>query len=134
MNSRPFQVLPAWLVSAAILAAGCSDSAAPITTDMHEDFDHDHTHQHTDDDDHEHDHGDDFRGSHSHGHTHGHRHGQPLHGGRIVSIGHTHHKNGATHFHAEVMPIAGNSIRFHLFVENIKLVSSNGVTNPETWN
>ena len=49
---------------------------------------------------------------HGHGHSHSHRHGKPLHGGRIVSIGHTHHKNGATHFHAEVMPLTGD-IRFH---------------------
>ncbi len=100
------------------LPCGCSDPDASITTDMHEDFDHEHKHQHTGEDDHEHEHEDDFRGSHSHEHGHNHRHGEPLHGGRIVSIGHTHHKEGATHFHAEVMPFAENTLCFHLLTES----------------
>lgn len=99
------------------LSCGCTDHDAAITTDMHEDFDHQHKHQHTDEDDHEHDHKEEFRGSHSHGHGHNHRHGEPLHGGRIVSIGHAHHKDGATHFHAEVMPLADNTVRFYLLTE-----------------
>jgi len=99
------------------LPCGCTDHDASITTDMHEDFDHEHKHQHTGEDNHEHEHKDDFRGSHSHGHGHNHRHGEPLHGGRIVSIGHAHHKDGATHFHAEVMPLADNTLRFHLLTE-----------------
>ena len=101
-----------------LFCGGCSEQDSNITTDMHEDFDHDHKHQHTGDDDHEHEHKDGFRGTHAHGHTHSHRHGEPLHGGRIVSIGHTHHKGGATHFHAEVMPLTGDSIRFHLLTES----------------
>lgn len=105
----------------ALVCGGCADEDSGITTDMHEDFDHKHKHQHTGDDDHEHDHKDGFKGSHAHGHSHSHRHGEPLHGGRIVSIGHTHHKDGATHFHAEVMPLTGNFIRFHVLTE-----SSNG--------
>ena len=103
------------------LIAGCtnSDSAtAPVTTEMTEDFDHDHTHQHSDHADHEHHHDDGFQGEHAHGHSHSHRHGEPLHGGRIVSIGHTHHGKGATHFHAEVMPIVEDTIRFHLLTES----------------
>jgi len=102
----------------ALVSFGCADQNSAITTDMHVDFDHDHKHQHTGDDDHEHEHNDGFQGSHSHGHHHSHRHGQPLHGGRIVSIGHTHHKDGATHFHAEVIPLVDNSIRFHLLTES----------------
>ncbi|MDG1896030.1 MAG: hypothetical protein P8J37_14090 [Fuerstiella sp.] len=97
---------------------GCADQDSAITTEMHEDFDHDHKHLHTGDDDHEHEHKDGFKGSHAHGHSHSHRHGEPLYGGRIVSIGHTHHKDGATHFHAEVMPLTDNTVRFHLLTES----------------
>lgn len=110
-----------WVLSCVLtvmFCGGCADDEAGITTDMHEDFDHDHKHQHTGDDDHEHHHKDGFQGSHAHGHSHSHRHGEPLHGGRIVSIGHTHHKDGATHFHAEVMPLTEDSIRFHLLTES----------------
>lgn len=102
----------------ALLCSGCSDPDAAVTTDMHEDFDHEHKHQHTDNDDHEHEHEDGVRGSHSHGHTHNHRHGEPLHDGHIVSIGHTHHQDRATRYHAEVMPLSDNTIRFHLLTES----------------
>lgn len=105
--------------AAALLLAGCSDQDdAAVTTDMHEDFDHDHKHQHSDGDDHEHDHADGFKGTHSHGHSHSHRHGDPIHGGKIVSVGHTHHKGGATHYHAEIMPIEESSIRFFVLTES----------------
>lgn len=105
-------------LTVASLIVGCTNSETPVTTEMAEDFDHDHTHQHSDHADHEHDHDDNFQGEHSHGHSHSHRHGSPLHGGRIVSIGHTHHGKGATHFHAEVMPIKDDTIRFHLLTES----------------
>ena len=112
---------PAVLILTVACCTACTHddgrSDGPITTDMHEDFDHEHKHRHTSNGDHEHEHEDGFRGSHSHGHTHTHRHGEPLHGGRIVSIGHTHHKNGATHFHAEVMPLQDSRIRFFLLTE-----------------
>ena len=111
-NSMCFGVMATLMSS-----VGCTGPDTPITTEMHEDFDHTHKHQHTGEDEHEHKHDDDFRGSHSHGHSHSHRHGEPLHGGRIVSIGHTHHEKGATHFHAEVMPLTGNTIRFYLLSE-----------------
>jgi len=105
-----------------LFIAGCtepeSNSEPAVTTEMHEDFDHKHPHQHGTHHDHEHDHGDDFEGTHSHGHSHGHRHGSPLHGGRVVSIGHSHHKDGETHFHAEVMPVTGDSISFHILTED----------------
>lgn len=102
------------------LLMGCGGSSTtdgPITTNHDEDFDHDHKHSHSGADSHEHDHKDNFTGTHSHGHSHSHRHGEPLHGGRIVSIGHTHHKDGATHFHAEVMPLEDNLIRMHILTE-----------------
>ena len=101
-----------------LILVGCEQSTSePVTTDMHEDFDHDHDHQHGAGHDHEHEH-DDFEGSHSHPHTHGHRHGEPLHGGEIVSIGHSHHKDGATHYHAEVMPVIGDQIVFYVLTES----------------
>ena len=120
---RPWQVIVqglAPLMFFSLICSGCSKPDAALTTDMHEDFDHTHKHQHTGNDDHEHEHGDGFKGSHSHGHSHSHRHGEPLHGGRIVSIGHTHHKDGATHFHAEVMPLTDSTIRIHLLTESDK--------------
>ena len=118
------QVLPSVLTLTLMLLflAGCtepqSDSEPAVTTEMHEDFDHHHPHQHGTHHDHEHEHGDGFEGTHSHDHSHGHRHGSPLHGGRVVSIGHSHHKDGETHFHAEVMPVAGDSISFHILTED----------------
>ena len=109
------------LVLTVSLAFGCGQSEeAPVTTDMQEDFDHSHKHTHGQGFDHEHNH-DDFEGSHAHPHSHGHRHGEPLYGGRIVSVGHTHHKQGETHFHTEVMPYKAGAITFHILSE-----SSNG--------
>lgn len=99
-------------------SSGCSDGDEPVTTDMHEDFTHDHQHQHGAGDSHEHEHDDDFKGSHAHGHEHSHRHGKPLHGGRVLSVGHTHHQGGATHFHVELMPLTDDSIRFFLQTED----------------
>ena len=118
------QVLPSVLTLTLMLLflAGCtepqSDSEPAVTTEMHEDFDHHHPHQHGTHHDHEHEHGDGFEGTHSHDHSHGHRHGSPLHGGRVVSIGHSHHKDGETHFHAEVMPVADDLISFHILNED----------------
>ena len=118
------QVLPSVLTLTLMLLflAGCtepqSDSEPAVTTEMHEDFDHHHPHQHGTHHDHEHEHGDGFEGTHSHDHSHGHRHGSPLHGGRVVSIGHSHHKDGETHFHAEVMPVADDLISFHILTED----------------
>ena len=116
------QIVPIFnLLVVTALIVGCTDSGSttpPVTTEMTEDFDHNHSHQHSDHADHEHHHDDEFNGTHAHGHSHDHRHGKPLHGGRIVSIGHTHHGEGAAHFHAEVMPIEGDTIRFHLLTES----------------
>ena len=106
------------------LITGCGEETSqsqetnPATTNhMHEDFDHDHHHVHGDGQDHEHGHSDGFHGSHSHKHSHSHRHGKPVYGGRVVSIGHSHHKDGATHYHAEVMPATDGKIIFYLLTE-----------------
>lgn len=102
-----------------VLAVGCEESGTTaVTTDMHEDFDHSHKHTHGEGSEHEHEHPDGFEGSHSHSHSHSHRHGEPLFGGRITSIGHSHHKGGETHYHAEVMPVVDGTITFHLLTES----------------
>lgn len=107
---------------AALGCFGCTDTdtgpSAGVVPNLHEDFDHEHKHQHSEDDGHEHEHAEKVDGSHSHEHAHGHRHDEPLFGGRLFSIGHTHHENGAAHFHAEVMPLEDNTIRFHLLTES----------------
>lgn len=101
-----------------ILPAGCEDAGtSAVTTDMHEDFDHDHQHTHGEETEHEHEHKDGFEGSHSHPHSHSHRHGKPLFGGKISSIGHSHHKEGEKHYHVEVMPVVDGVITFHLLTE-----------------
>ena len=51
-------------------------------------------------------------------HSHGHQRGDPLYGGRIIAIGHTHRGAQATHYHAEVMPITDGRIVFHVLTEN----------------
>ena len=118
MRYSPFQ----WFVTLlgiALVASGCEQpDAAPVTTDMHEDFIHDHEHVHGQGHDHEHEHSGGHAGRHSHPHEHSHRHGEPLHGGRIVSIGHTHHRDGETHYHAEVMPLTGGVISFYILTES----------------
>lgn len=108
----------ACLLGLGLFLSGCDQSPSSVTTDMHADFGHDHRHQHGPGHDHEHDHEGGFQGGHSHSHTHGHRHGEPLHGGRIASIGHSHHATGETHFHAEVMPVVDRQITFHVLTEN----------------
>ena len=60
--------------------------------------------------------------SHKHGsayaHAHPHAQGSPLHGGRIVAIGHSHHGSEETHYHAEIMPIVDGKIMFHVLTDN----------------
>ena len=93
-----------------VACAGCAESDRGVTPGMHTNVPHDRKHHHDGD----HDHSDGGTVPHPHHHSHG----QPLHGGRIVSIGHTHHKDGATHFHAEVMPLVDDVIRFYLLTES----------------
>ena len=100
----------ACLVIAAVSIVGCGDPAQPVTTDVQADHGHKHTGHRDHEDGHEH-------GAHG-THSHSHRHGEPLHGGRVVTIGHTHHGKGETHFHAEVMPVVGDTVRFHLLTES----------------
>ena len=88
-----------------------------ITTEMHVDFTHQHKHQHNDQSAHEHGHKN-FSGEHKHSHDHGHRHGKPPRDGKIVSIGHSQHAIKSTAYHAEVLPLADNKIRFNLLIED----------------
>ena len=97
--------------------SGCGDAATPVVpADAAADFDHDHSHPHSGGIGHEHDHGD-FEGDHSHGHSHAHRHAEPTRGGRIVSVGHTHHDAGVDVFHAEVLPLSGGRLVLEVLVE-----------------
>lgn len=114
------QMLSVIVIGFLAFAGGCEQAtdAPPVTTDMHEDFEHDHKHIHGKGHDHEHEHADKVEGAHSHPHTHGHRHGEPLHGGDVVSIGHTHHKDGESHFHAEIMPVTDGRITFYIQSES----------------
>jgi len=41
-----------------------------------------------------------------------------MHGGQIVGIGHSHHGNGQTHYHAEIMPLADGKIVFHVLTDD----------------
>lgn len=95
------------VVFAAVLFVGCNLSDSPAANNTNADVKHDHQHPHGD---HEH--------SHAKEHAHGHRRAEALYGGRIVSIGHSHHADGVTHYHAEVMPIARGRITFHVQVED----------------
>ena len=83
----------------ALLATGCNGSNA-VTTNM--DVDAEHHHQH----------------DAGHDHDHHHRPGNPLHGGHIVTIGHSHHADGVTYYHAEVMPLVDGKVTFHLQTVN----------------
>ncbi len=64
--------------------------------------------------------------SHQHGHSSGHAHSHDheneevnaLHGGRLTSIGHTHHASGEQHFFAEVMPVVDQEITIYLLTKN----------------
>jgi len=103
-------------VSILITCSSCADIESPITTDMHADFSHQHKHQHDDQSAHEHRH-EKFNGEHKHNHNHGHRHGKPPHDGKIVSIGHSEHGTESSAFHAEILPVTDNKIRFNLLIE-----------------
>ena len=106
-----------WLAIASIVAcAGCTESTPDVTPEVHTDSSNDHEHHHGGE--HDHGHGDGLAGTHSHDHSHNRSLGKPLHGGRIVPIGHAHHKGGVTHFHAEVMPLVDDVIRLYLLTES----------------
>ena len=83
---------------------------------MDADFSHKHKHQHDKEAVHEHGHKS-FSGAHKHTHGHEHRHGQPPHDGMIVSIGHSKHTTESSAYHAEILPVTDNKLRFHLLIE-----------------
>lgn len=105
------------LVAAAMLT-GCTDDPVgpPETPAVVSDADHEHGHPHVHADDigHDHDH-DDFEGSHDHGHAHSHRHDD---GQRLVSIGHTHHSQGVTDYHARIGPSDGQTLEITLLADD----------------
>ncbi|TWU05163.1 hypothetical protein CA54_58510 [Symmachiella macrocystis] len=64
----------------------------------------------------DHSHNEDHHGLHSHAHDHS--KAQPLHGGELVEVGHTHNKDGARHYFAEVMPLHAGEVQFFLARES----------------
>lgn len=89
-----------------------------VTSDTRSDVLHAHKHFHDEHQSHEHDHSDGAAAGHTHKHSHQHRHPEPLFGGEIVAIGHNHHNDNATRYHAEVMPIVEGKLRIHFLVES----------------
>jgi|GEM_PF-1047275 len=55
--------------------------------------------------------------THSHDHNHGHHHSEPLFGGQLVEIGHTHKRDGIAFYFAEILPEQNNTIRLYISVE-----------------
>ena len=90
------------------MMAGCTDHSQTRTAELSENSTHGH----------QHDHSQGGSGDHSHSHDHSHPHRESAAGGNIVSIGHTHHNDGITHFYAEVLPMEGRRIRFTVMTEN----------------
>lgn len=93
------------LMLVVVSSLGCTDPNATAVTDLHEDFEHSN---------HEQEHAGGFHGSH----THEQRDVDPLFGGQLFPIGHTHNNDGATYFHAEVMPLEDNAVRFHVLTDS----------------
>lgn len=89
--SHLFQAVGTWLVLI-VLFTGCG----PDDSDSH----HDDSHSHED------------------AHDHGHQHGEPILGGQMVEVGHTHNPDGLLFYFAEILPSQNDSIRFHLSVED----------------
>jgi hypothetical protein len=113
----------AMMCSLLLLAAsspGCRQqpAATPVTTDVQQDVEHAHEHIHGHGHRHDHEHSDQIEGPHSHPHAHPHRHAEALHGGRIVSIRHTHHRADATHYHAEVLPLQDRRLTLCFLTES----------------
>ncbi|MEC7696842.1 MAG: hypothetical protein VYA11_07080 [Planctomycetota bacterium] len=102
---------PMSLMMAGLLLNGCRPpSSSPTTEQANSAADHQHVGDNADGGDHQHLHDHD----HPHDHHHGHAAVKPSHGGRMVPIGHTHHANGATHFHAEIMPTENDTLTLYL--------------------
>ena len=96
--------LTVFVLGTSLLFVGCESSASNDDNDRQVDSGDGHRHQH----------GSDQSGQH----THGHQHGEPLYGGRLVAIGHTHHGTEATHYHAEIIPIRDGQLAFHVLTQN----------------
>ena len=97
----------ACLLAIGLLQIGCDHSAssvAPPPAGSAEKHDHDHDHDH----------------------DHHHQHSvEPLQGGKLVEIGHNHYGSGATHYHAEIMPVVDGKVVFHLLSQ-----AANGKSEP----
>jgi len=89
--SHLFQAVGTWLVLI-VLFTGCG----PDDSDSHHDDSH----------------------SHEHAHDHGHQHGEPILGGQMVEVGHTHNPDGLLFYFAEILPSQDDTIRFYLSVED----------------
>ncbi|REJ83651.1 MAG: hypothetical protein DWQ34_22750 [Planctomycetota bacterium] len=95
------------LAAVLLVAVGCErQNSSRITTDTHEDVEHEHRHA------------DRTEEMHTHPHANPQRHREPLHGGRIVPIGHTHHDEDVTHYYAEVLPVHEGAITLYLLTES----------------
>ncbi len=97
--------LAVFLLATGLSLVGCEQSASTVDT---ADSENGQRHQHG--------------SGHAHAdpHNHGHQHGDPIHGGRIVAIGHTHHGSKETHYHAEIMPVVSGQITFHVLTDDAK--------------
>lgn len=116
---RPLSILSSVLAVAAL--AGCGDGG-PAVSDADSpalvseaDHDHGHEHVHADGIDHDHDHAD-FDGSHSHDHAHPHRHDDD--GTELISIGHTHHSDGVTDYHARLGGFDGERLTLAVLADD----------------
>ena len=111
MDYRPVgstikQVQLLWTALLVIFAVGCDLNPSAQLPGTSRDIVHEHRHQHGGGHEHDHDHGD------------GHRHDDPPRGGKVISIGHSHHADEVTSFHAEVMAVVAGEISFHLLTGN----------------
>ncbi|MCG8585727.1 MAG: hypothetical protein MI757_13555 [Pirellulales bacterium] len=90
------------LIGVAIFFVGCTRSEAPVGNDERVESDSD---------------------GHSHASDHHHHSKQspdPLYGGQVVAIGHTHRGSDHTHYYVEVMPVVDDRLTFHVLSVNAK--------------
>lgn len=99
-----------------VVGAGCKPKAEPLLSNTQDDTEHEHRHLHGAGHDHEHDHNE-FSGAHEHEHEHGHRHGDPMYGGDVHPIGHSHHTKGETHYHAEVSRRSDGGVQLNVLCD-----------------
>ena len=90
------------LIGVALLFVGCTRWEAPVGNDERVESDSD---------------------GHSHASDHHHHSKQspdPLYGGQVVAIGHTHRGSDHTHYYVEVMPVVDDRLTFHVLSVNTK--------------